>query len=95
MAVWRMRSSKALNSTRKLGLNKSVGNKPGVNKPSIKIARPLDSDLDMRRSRPAPSKLSRGLARLLRWMLPEGDTIGPPRRSIAREIEEEFPSNDF
>ena len=62
---------------------------------SSKIARPTDAEIDMRRHRHAPSKISRGVARLLRWMLPEGDVIAPPRRSIAREIEEEFPSNDF
>jgi hypothetical protein len=55
----------------------------------------MDAEIDMRRARLAPSKLSSALSRLLRWMLPEGDTIAPPKRSIARELEEEFPSNDL
>jgi hypothetical protein len=59
------------------------------------IARPIDAEIDMRRPRPTRSKLSRAILRLLRWMLPEGDTIAPPKRSIARELEEEFPSNDY
>jgi hypothetical protein len=49
----------------------------------------------MRRPQPAPSKISRHFSRLLRWMLPEGNSMGPPMRSIQREIEEEFPSNDL
>jgi hypothetical protein len=61
----------------------------------VKIARPKDAEIDMRRSRLAPSKLSSAFSRLLRWMLPEGDIIAPPKRSIARELEEEFPSNDL
>jgi hypothetical protein len=77
VALWRMRSSKAFQST-----------------PRKIILRPIDSEIDMRRHRPAPSKISRGFSRLLRWMLPEGDTIAPPKRSIARELEEEFPTND-
>jgi len=37
----------------------------------------------------------RHFSRLLRWMLPEGNSMGPPMRSIQRESEEEFPSNDL
>jgi len=60
-----------------------------------KIARPVDAEIDMRRPRPAASKLVSGVLRLLRWMLPESNAIAPPKRSIARELEEEFPSNDY
>lgn len=59
------------------------------------ITRPIDADLDMRRPRPATSKVVHHFSRLLRWMLPEGNSMGPPMRSIQREIEEEFPSNDL
>jgi hypothetical protein len=62
--------------------------------PRTTILRPIDAEIDMRRHGPAPSKISRGFSRLLRWMLPEGDIIAPPKRSIARELEEEFPTND-
>ena len=60
-----------------------------------RTTRPIDADLDMRRPRPAPSKMVRHFSRLLRWMLPEGNSMGPPMRSIQRESEEEFPSNDL
>ena len=60
-----------------------------------KASRPVDVEIDMRRHQPAPSKIVRGVSRLLKWMMPEGDTIAPPKRSIARELEEEFPSNDY
>ena len=51
-----------------------------------KITRPVDAEIDMRRPKPVRSKLTSGILRLLRWMLPEGDTIAPPKRSIAREL---------
>ena len=61
--------------------------------PQNHIAPAADTELDMRRPAPRRSALVRSVARLLRWMMPEGKTIGPPMRSIAREIEESFPSD--
>jgi hypothetical protein len=61
--------------------------------PQNHIARATDADLDMRRPAPRRSAIVRNLSRVLRWMMPEGKTIGPPMRSIAREIEESFPSD--
>jgi hypothetical protein len=47
----------------------------------------------MRRPAPRRSAFVLNLGRMLRWMMPQGKTIGPPMRSIAREIEEAFPSD--
>ena len=62
--------------------------------PHNHITRAADADLDMRRPPPQRSAIMRNLARLLRWMMPEGKSMGPPMRSIAREIEEAFPSDE-
>ena len=61
---------------------------------SNRATRAVDAEIDMRRAAPRPSTIGRKLARLLRWMLPEGNPIGPPMRSVAREIEEVFPSDN-
>lgn len=57
-------------------------------------ARAIDTEIDMRRAAPRPSTIAHGFSRLLRWMMPEGNSIGPPMRSVAREMEEFFPSDD-
>jgi hypothetical protein len=61
--------------------------------PKNHIALAADADLDMRRPAPRHSAFVLNLGRMLRWMMPQGKTIGPPMRSIAREIEEAFPSD--
>ena len=58
-------------------------------------ARAADVDLDMRRPAPRRSRIVRNFSRLLRWMMPEGNTIARPMRSIAREIEEAFPTDQY
>jgi hypothetical protein len=63
--------------------------------PQNHTARAADADLDMRRPPPRRSAIIRNLARLLRWMMPEGKSMGPPMRSVAREIEEVFPSDEY
>lgn len=62
----------------------------------IKPARtvPVDKEIDMRRRAPHPSWIMRNISRLLLWMLPPRNSMGPPMRSVAREAEEIFPSND-
>ena len=59
-----------------------------------KIARAIDTEIDMHRPVPRRSLVVNNFSRLLRWMLPEGNSIGPPMRSVAREMEEIFPSED-
>lgn len=56
-------------------------------------ARAVDADIDMKRPAPRRSTIVLNIARLLRWMMPEGKSIAPPMRSVAREIEEVFPSD--
>jgi hypothetical protein len=60
-----------------------------------RTARAVDVEIDMRRPTPRPSTIARNISRLLRWMLPQGNSMGPPMRSVAREIEEVFPSSDY
>jgi hypothetical protein len=59
-----------------------------------RTARAVDAEIDMRRYAPRPSTIAHNISRLLRWMMPEGNSIGPPMRSVARELEEVFPSDD-
>ena len=59
-----------------------------------RMARVMDAEIDMRRPPPRRSKIVHNFSRVLRWMLPEGNSIGPPMRSVARELEEIFPSDE-
>jgi hypothetical protein len=57
-------------------------------------ARAVDAEIDMRRPAPRRSTIVHNFSRLLKWMLPQGNSIGPPMRSVGRELEEIFPSDD-
>jgi hypothetical protein len=35
------------------------------------------------------------LMRIRNWLMPSGRLLGPPMRSVARELEEAFPSRDI
>jgi hypothetical protein len=35
------------------------------------------------------------LMRIRNWLMPSGRLVGPPMRSVARELEEAFPSRDI
>jgi hypothetical protein len=59
-----------------------------------RTVRSVDAEMDMRRPMPRRSTVAHNISRLLRWMMPEGNSVGPPMRSIARELEEIFPSDD-
>lgn len=59
-----------------------------------RIARAIDTEIDMHRAMPRRSIVAHNFSRLLRWMLPEGNSMGPPMRSVARELEEIFPSDE-
>jgi len=59
-----------------------------------RMARALDAEIDMRRPPPRRSTIAHNISRLLRWMMPEGNSMGPPMRSVARELEEVFPSDN-
>ena len=55
----------------------------------------IEHELDMNRQayrRPAAALVR--LREFIRWLTPESRLVGPPMRSVAREIEERFPSGD-
>jgi hypothetical protein len=56
--------------------------------------RVVEPELDMSRPAPHPSPIGETFARLIRWMSPEHSTTRAPMRSVARELEEAFPSRD-
>jgi len=48
----------------------------------------------MNRERRRPPILIARISAIVRWFLPESRQVGPPMRSVARELEESFPSRD-
>ena len=50
--------------------------------------------MDMKRARPQESAVTSRLVDLMRWLVPNGRPTGSPMRSVAREIEELWPSRD-
>jgi len=57
-------------------------------------SRIVESELDMVRKESGPSILFSRIGRLLRWLMPDARAVGQPMRSVARELEEAFPSRD-
>lgn len=55
----------------------------------------VEPELDMDRQHRRESTLLLRLWRLIQWLTPESGMVGPPMRSIARELEERFPSRDI
>ena len=55
----------------------------------------VEHDLDMVRSAERPAPVSRRFSRILNWLMPSDRTVGPPMRSVARELEESFPARDL
>jgi len=54
----------------------------------------VEPELDMNRERRRPPRLISQISAIIRWLLPESRQVGPPMRSVARELEEIFPSRD-
>ena len=81
MALQRLRLPKESNFSRRKPI-----------KPARRV--PVDKEIDMHRPAPHRSFIVRSITSLLRWMLPPRNAMGPPMRSVAREAEETFPSND-
>ena len=64
---------------------------PGSNRP----ARVVEPEMDMNRLRPQQSSAVSRLRELMRWLLPGAhNTVRPPMRSVARELEEAWPSSE-
>ncbi len=57
-------------------------------------SRIVEHELDMVRSAERPVAGVRPLTRILNWLMPSGRLIGPPMRSVARELEEAYPGRD-
>ena len=54
----------------------------------------VEHDMDMKRARPQDSAVTSRLGELMRWLIPSRRRTGSPMRSVAREIEELWPSRD-
>lgn len=54
----------------------------------------VEPELDMNRERHRPPILASRISAIVRWLLPESRQVGRPMRSVARELEESFPSRD-
>jgi len=54
----------------------------------------IEHELDMVRSAERPLAVVRPLMRILNWLMPSGRLVGPPMRSVARELEEDYPGRD-
>jgi hypothetical protein len=58
-------------------------------------SRVVEPELDMNRERRrSPAAALARLFEALRWLTPSGQAMGPPMRSVGRELEEAFPSRD-
>jgi hypothetical protein len=54
----------------------------------------VEHDMDMKRAGPQESAVTSRLFDLVRWLVPHGRLTGSPMRSVAREIEELWPSRE-
>ena len=61
---------------------------------SVGAGQVVEHDMDMKRARPQQSAVSTRLGELMRWLMPHRRPTGSPMRSVAREIEELWPSRD-
>ena len=66
---------------------------PGAMEASAR-GRIVEPELDMNRKRRQPPPFISRISAIVRWLLPESRQVGPPMRSVARELEESFPSRD-
>ena len=58
-------------------------------------SRIIEHELDMVRSAERPAAGVPTLMRIRNWLMPSGRLVGPPMRSVARELEEAFPGRDI
>jgi hypothetical protein len=58
-------------------------------------SRVVEHELDMVRSAERPVAGRPAFTRILNWLMPSARLVGPPMRSVARELEEAFPSRDI
>ena len=66
----------------------------GIGLASRHNSRIVEHELDMVRSAERPVTGVRPLTRILNWLMPSGRLVGPPMRSVGRELEETYPGRD-
>jgi hypothetical protein len=54
----------------------------------------VEHELDMVRLAERRAPVGGRVARILRWLMPASRVVGPPMRSVARELEETYPGRD-
>jgi hypothetical protein len=57
-------------------------------------SRIIEHDLDMVRCAERSLAGMPTIARIINWLMPTGRLVAPPMRSVARELEEAYPSRD-
>lgn len=67
----------------------------GVGSASRHNFRIVEHELDMIRSEERPAVVVGRLSRIMNWLMPDGRSVGPPMRSVARELEEAFPGHHY
>ncbi len=60
----------------------------------VSAARVVEPELDMHRPVQRQFAIALGVLRLIKWLMPQSNVTGAPMRSVARELEEAFPSSD-
>ena len=58
-------------------------------------SRIIEHELDMVRSAEQPPAGLPTITRILNWLMPSAKIVGPPMRSVARELEETYPARDI
>lgn len=66
------------------GIAPAAGNSVGI----------VEHELDMVRTVERRPAVAERLLRILNWLMPSGRPVGPPMRSVGRELEEAYPSHD-
>jgi hypothetical protein len=56
--------------------------------------RVIEPELDMSRPTGRTPAMTGSLAKLMRWLVPARRATGAPMRSVAREVEEAFPTSE-
>ncbi|HUA35916.1 MAG TPA: hypothetical protein VMA09_20060 [Candidatus Binataceae bacterium] len=73
-----------------MGRSIDAGHAPAASD-SVRI---VEHELDMIRRWTPPRVTVGRLERIVAWLMPGGRSVGPPMRSIARELEELMPARD-
>jgi hypothetical protein len=66
----------------------------GVGPASRNNYRIIEHELDMVRRTERQPVVTNRITKILNWLMPTSGSVGPPMRSIARELEEAFPASD-